>query len=505
MKEKIGEYKILSKAGEGSFGKVYECVAKDGGHVAVKEIDKSKLNEELFDKLKTEAKISMDMNHPNIVKCFNTLQSSKNFYLVFEFCSGGDLQKYLKEKGTLELKEALIIMKQIRDAYRYLLQKTIIHRDIKLENILLKSKDDSVIKLSDFGCSKVNPIGVTYCGTPKYMALEIIEEKSQYNYKADLWAIGLCYWELIYGYNQFPFSTKTIENLKSDIKKYSGPNLRFPAKPHLPEMFYAFFQSILNISPDLRMDSDQYINHAIFNYDPDHPVDPHEHSKSPIRQVKAELGDLSLKGENDKTNGSTTTTDSISDPEVVKMLESVSKAYNERLLEIKLTCNTVTSMKEYLSQVTDPKFFSYLSGLCLILLSKTLVKAENSLSSFSLKKNLYKIDGFDEFIKYPNQYNKLKEDFSEINEKAKQLDQEIYAALMEKCFSDEYLQEVKTNLYHKNSKDIQKFYKDTFAYVQANFKNIFDNASRADLDKQLKKVLLILRNKIIENLEVFYA
>lgn len=500
MKEKIGEYRVLSKAGEGSFGKVYECLANDGSRVAVKEIDKSKLNEDLFEKLKTEAKISMDMNHQNIIKCFNTLQSSKNFYLVFEYCSGGDLQKYMKQKNTLELKEALFIMRQIRDAYRYLLQKSIIHRDIKLENILLQSKENAHIKLSDFGCSKVNPIGETYCGTPKYMALEIIEEKSQYNYKADLWAIGLCFWELLFGYGHFPFSTKTIENLKNDIRKYSGQNLRFPAKPQLPEIFYSFFRSVLNISPDLRMDSDQFINHAIFSYDPDNPSPASGSSVSPSKNLKSDFDGLRLTADSELGQGA-----SPNDPATLKLLESVSKTYNERLLEIKLTCNTVVSMKEYLGQIEDAKFFSYLSGLCLILLSKTLIKAENALFSLIQKKNLYKIDGFEEFIKYPNQYNKFKEDFSEINERAKALDLKIYADLMERCFSDEYLQEIKTNIYHKDSQDIQRFYKTTFSYVQGNFKSVFDNVSKVDLEKQLKKVLLILRNKIIENLDIFYT
>lgn len=503
MKEKIGEYKVLAKAGEGSFGKVYECLAKDNTHVAIKEIDKSKLNEDLFEKLKTEAKISMDMAHPNIVKCFSTLQSSKNFYLVFEFCAGGDLQKYLKDRGFLELKEALYLMKQIRDAYKYLLGKSIIHRDIKLENILLGSREEANVKLSDFGCSKVDPIGQTYCGTPKYMALEIIEEKTQYNYKADLWAIGLCFWELIFGYNHFPFSTKTIEALKADIKKYNGEHLRFPPKPKLPEIFYSFFKSILNISPDLRMDADQFINHPIFSYDPDKKIE--DASPPPLTK---EMKDLSLKGENAlkdslKANDSTTGSNS-ADPAVAKEVEGVVKAYNEKLLEIKLTHSTVLSLKEYLGKVNDAKMFSYMSGMCLILVNKAMVKAENSINSLTNKKNLYKLDGFDEFIKYPNQFNKFCEDFKDINEKCVHLDREIYAELMNKCYSDEYLQDVKQNLYHKSKSDVQHFYKETLAFVQANYKNFFDISARNDLEKQLKKILIILKGKITENLEHFY-
>lgn len=160
-------------------------------------------------------------------------------------------------------------MKQIKDAYSYLLDKVIIHRDIKLDNILIKSKDSLEVKLTDFGCSKITPVGITYCGTPKYMSYEVMEENRNYNYKADLWAIGLCFWELIFGYGQFPFNTKSIDTMKAEMKKFSGDNLRFPTKPKLPEFFYSFFKSILSLMPETRMEAQAFVQHQIFSYNPD--------------------------------------------------------------------------------------------------------------------------------------------------------------------------------------------------------------------------------------------
>ena len=122
-----------------------------------------------------------------------------------------------------------------------------------------------VVKLSDFGCSKIDPFGTTVCGTPKYMAVEVMDNVNQYNYKADLWSIGLCFWELIYGANNFPFSLKSSENLKNDIKKFSGENLRFPNSPKLPKVFYDFFKSILQLSQQLRMDAQDFLEHPMFN------------------------------------------------------------------------------------------------------------------------------------------------------------------------------------------------------------------------------------------------
>lgn len=122
------------------------------------------------------------------------------------------------------------------------------------------------IKISDFGCSKIDPCGTTICGTPKYMALELLEGVKNYDYKVDLWSLGLCFWELLFGFGSFPFSLKSRVNLKNDIKKYSGENLRFPTVPKYPEAFYNFFRKILEVSPRLRMDSTEFLNHPIFSY-----------------------------------------------------------------------------------------------------------------------------------------------------------------------------------------------------------------------------------------------
>ena len=122
------------------------------------------------------------------------------------------------------------------------MNENILHWDIKLENILLNKEGSLDIKISDFGCSKIDPCGTTICGTPKYMALELLEGVKNYDYKVDLWSIGLCFWELLFGYGSFPFSLKSRVHLKTDIKKFSGKNLRFPKVPKFPEEVYDFFR-----------------------------------------------------------------------------------------------------------------------------------------------------------------------------------------------------------------------------------------------------------------------
>lgn len=162
-----------------------------------------------MENLKREVKISYELTHPGLVKCYNTMESKKNYYIVFEFCSGGDLSQFLKKHEKLSPEVSLNIMNQIKNAYQYLLQEKILHRDIKLENILLRKEDSIEIKISDFGCSKIDPCGTTICGTPKYMALELLEGVKNYDYKVDLWSLGLCFWELLFGFGSFPFSLKS--------------------------------------------------------------------------------------------------------------------------------------------------------------------------------------------------------------------------------------------------------------------------------------------------------
>lgn len=98
------------------------------------------------------------------------------------------------------------------------------------------------------------------------MALELLEGVKNYDYKVDLWSIGLCFWELLFGYGNFPFSLKSRVHLKNDIKNFSGKKLRFPKVPKFPEEVYDFFRQILQVSPRLRMNCDEFLEHPIWKF-----------------------------------------------------------------------------------------------------------------------------------------------------------------------------------------------------------------------------------------------
>lgn len=160
------------------------------------------------------------MNHPNIVKIFEAFETENHVYLVMEYVGGGSLHSYLKEKPhrRLEEEDAKFIFKQILTALHYCHRKSIAHRDIKLENILLD--ENKQVKLIDFGFSTCIPNDKKikmFCGTPSYMAPEIVAKEEYAGPPADMWASGVLLYALMNGC--FPFRGSTDKELYRRIQR----------------------------------------------------------------------------------------------------------------------------------------------------------------------------------------------------------------------------------------------------------------------------------------------
>ena len=141
--KKVGKYiykdtkeEIL---GKGSFGIVFKCYNTESGKIfANKIIRYHHSNDEIIKQIKNEAKIMKPISsHPNIVRLYETLKSTNNFYLIMEYCNGGNLEILLKREGYLSIKQSISIVKDILNGYSCLLSRNIAHRDLKLENILI--------------------------------------------------------------------------------------------------------------------------------------------------------------------------------------------------------------------------------------------------------------------------------------------------------------------------------------------------------------------------------
>eukprot|EP00347_Sterkiella_histriomuscorum_P013402 403364843 len=225
--KKIGSYSINLNCilGKGAFSTVYKASQEGGIDVACKEISNETLQKQLGSKaaesLDKELGIIQKLRHKNIVQYVTFLRTGNNNYIFMEFCGGGDLRTFLKEKRRLTEAQAQKFMYQIGQALKYLYQNSIVHRDLKLQNILLSDKTfDAVIKLADFGLARQyqtkEDLFETTCGTPIYMAPEI-QKGDSYDEKADLWSVGVILFELIAGFP--PFNGRSKDELKQNIAK----------------------------------------------------------------------------------------------------------------------------------------------------------------------------------------------------------------------------------------------------------------------------------------------
>ncbi|KAF7690342.1 hypothetical protein HF521_012146 [Silurus meridionalis] len=175
----IGNYRLLKTIGKGNFAKVK--LARHiltGREVAIKIIDKTQLNPTSLQKLFREVRIMKILNHPNIVKLFEVIETEKTLYLVMEYASGGEVFDYLVAHGRMKEKEARAKFRQIVSAVQYCHQKHIVHRDLKAENLLLDA--DMNIKIADFGFSNEFTMGNkldTFCGSPPYAAPSSFRER----------------------------------------------------------------------------------------------------------------------------------------------------------------------------------------------------------------------------------------------------------------------------------------------------------------------------------------
>jgi serine/threonine-protein kinase ULK2 len=214
----ISKYVYSTKPiGKGSFSKVYKGfdIVTDE-IIALKIIDKIQLKPELEQRLADEIELLTQLSHPNIVQLRDHTQDEDYFYLILEYLAGGDLSARIK-KGRIPEQVVRVYMKQLADALQYLKARNIIHRDLKPQNILL-TPDQKTIKLTDFNFARElfeNDMAQTLCGSPLYMAPEIIENQ-EYTVKSDLWSVGLILYEMAYGNNPY-FDAFNIVDLLQKI------------------------------------------------------------------------------------------------------------------------------------------------------------------------------------------------------------------------------------------------------------------------------------------------
>ncbi|KAM9075892.1 serine/threonine-protein kinase DCLK3 [Megaptera novaeangliae] len=191
--------------GDGNFAVVKECRHRGTQQAyAMKIIDKSKLKgkEDMVD---SEILIIQSLSHPNIVKLHQVYETDTEIYLIMEYVQGGDLFDAIIESVKFPERDAALMLMDLCKALVHMHDKSIVHRDLKPENLLVQRNEDksTTLKLADFGLAKhvVRPI-FTVCGTPTYVAPEILSEKG-YGLEVDMWAAGVILYILLCGFPPF--------------------------------------------------------------------------------------------------------------------------------------------------------------------------------------------------------------------------------------------------------------------------------------------------------------
>ncbi|KAH1117127.1 hypothetical protein GLYMA_17G066300v4 [Glycine max] len=212
--KKIGKYQLGRTIGEGTFSKVKLAVnGNNGQKVAIKVIDKHMvLENNLKNQVKREIRTMKLLHHPNIVRIHEVIGTKTKIYIVMEYVSGGQLLDKISYGEKLNACEARKLFQQLIDALKYCHNKGVYHRDLKPENLLLDSKGN--LKVSDFGLSalqKHNDVLNTRCGSPGYVAPELLLSKGYDGAAADVWSCGVILFELLAGY--LPFNDRNLMNL----------------------------------------------------------------------------------------------------------------------------------------------------------------------------------------------------------------------------------------------------------------------------------------------------
>ncbi|KAK7347525.1 hypothetical protein VNO80_22057 [Phaseolus coccineus] len=250
VRRKIGKYEVGRTIGEGTFAKVKFAINSETGEsVAIKVMAKTTiLQHRMVEQIKREISIMKIVRHPNIVRLHEVLASQTKIYIILEFVMGGELYDKIVQQGRLSENESRRYFQQLIDAVDHCHKKGVYHRDLKPENLLLDAYGN--LKVSDFGLSALTKKGVgllhTTCGTPNYVAPEVLGNRGYNGAAADVWSSGVILYVLMAGH--LPFEEPDLPTLYRRINaaEYVCP-FWFSAETK------SFIHKILDPNPETRL------------------------------------------------------------------------------------------------------------------------------------------------------------------------------------------------------------------------------------------------------------
>lgn len=260
------DYKFEKVIGTGSFGKVYLVKDQAGKNFAMKVLNKTGIKDKKQkDHIMAERHVMTKIEHPFIVKMYRSFQSDNKLYFVMDFLNGGELFFHLKKEGRFTENKARFYASEVILALEHLHKNGIIYRDLKPENILLNGEGH--IKLTDFGLSKTGIVGknqsYTFCGTPEYLAPEIITGKG-HTKSVDWWSLGLLIYEMLSGTHPFKSKRKSTKQIFNEITESPIEML-----PGFSDTIKDLLSGLLAINPEERLgnseaDAEEVKSHEFF-------------------------------------------------------------------------------------------------------------------------------------------------------------------------------------------------------------------------------------------------
>jgi len=251
------------KIGEGTYGAVVRGTHKATSKVrAIKVIAKTQMVKNI-EQFKKEIAIMKMMDHPNIIKLFETFEDSKSIYLAMELCAGGELFDKIISAGHFTEEDAALVMQQILRAVFYMHEHHICHRDLKPENFLFSTKDainKNVLKLIDFGLSCYCSPGetmTTKAGTPYYVAPQVLT--GEYDMLCDVWSCGVIMYILLCGYPPFygQGDAEVLAKVRLGHVSFDSRDWRLTSQDAKD-----LIQSMLTVNPKERFSAEEALNHA---------------------------------------------------------------------------------------------------------------------------------------------------------------------------------------------------------------------------------------------------
>jgi len=254
---KTNFYRVGRSLGKGAFGKVNLGMHKlTGKLVAIKSINKKCFtSKESKRKVMQEYSILKNLRHPNVIRLYESFESAKHILIVTELCTGGDLANYVRKEKRLSESKAKLVTKKILEGLAHCHSRRVLHRDIKLDNVLLNA--DGELKICDFGVSQIIREGekmTEQCGTLAYIAPEIIRGKGYEDFAADIWSTGVVLYAMLYG--TVPFKSNDVNKLHKLIMKG-----KYTLKEDISKQARDLLKGILERNPCKRLTIAEILEH----------------------------------------------------------------------------------------------------------------------------------------------------------------------------------------------------------------------------------------------------